>query len=184
MMGELGKVKPTADQSLIPQKLALKAQLKKIGDKLDRLLDSHLDGTVGKPDYLRKNKTILNQKVDLEEALAKLESEEGQFRLEPCKTFLKEALGAEQVAMDGDNLEAKRDFLKKIGWNFHLESRRLEFEYKNPWGLLVGGEKKGLNFGGLEALNGGRSEKVFASAAAPAAAFYKKSRPVEGMLRD
>jgi len=66
--------------------------------------------------------------------------------------------------------------------NFHLESRRLEFEFKNAWGHLAGGGKKGLNFGGLGALRWGASEKGLVSSAAPAAAaIFKKRRTFEEM---
>jgi hypothetical protein len=65
--------------------------------------------------------------------------------------------------------------------NFHLESRRFDFEYKNPWGLLLGGEKKGFDFGGLGALNGGRFSKDSKPSAALAAAIFKKSRSTEEM---
>ena len=94
---------------------------------------------------------------------------------------MKDALEASELAMGGntnDNLEKKRDFLKKIGWNFQIESRRLEFEFKDSWGHLVGGEKKGLNFGGLGDLSGGRSEKDINPSAAPAAAIFKQSRTI------
>jgi len=62
--------------------------------------------------------------------------------------------------------------------NFHLGSRRLQFEYENPWGLLLGGETNCNNFGGLGDLNGGRSEKVLDLSAAPAAAIFKKPRTI------
>ncbi|PJB83015.1 MAG: hypothetical protein CO088_02390, partial [Candidatus Yonathbacteria bacterium CG_4_9_14_0_8_um_filter_46_47] len=34
------------------------------------------------------------------------------------------------------NLEAKRDFLRKIGSNPRLASRSLLFHFKNPWRIL------------------------------------------------
>ena len=181
MMGELGKVKTTADQTLTPQKLQLKTQLKEIGGKLDRLLDAHLEGAVEKSEYLDKKGALLKQKVDAEEALAKLETEGAHSRLELCGTFLKEALGAGGLAMSSD-LEAKRDFAKKIGWNFHLESRRLQFEYENPWGLLLGGETNCSNLGGLTSSEGGRSSVSSIPAAGAAAGIFRKS-PASGEMR-
>ena len=114
------------------------------------------------------------------EALTKLESEGASSWLEPCETFLKEAHRAEEVAVS-EKLEDQKEFLKKIGWNFHLGSRRLQFAYENPWGLLLGGESLSFNFGGLVALNGGRSEKDFTPSAAPAAAIFTKSPTIEEM---
>ena len=192
MMGELAKVKIGTDQSITPRRAQFKAQLKEIEDKLNRLLDAHLEGAVNKGEYLGKKEFLLKEKVDVEEALAKLDGEGAGSRLELCDTFLKEAHGADQLAVSED-LEAKRDFLKKVGWNFHLESRRLQFEYENPWGLLfgspsdavdaMGGETNCSNLGGLTSSEGGRSSDSATATAAPAAAIFRKSRTIEQMRR-
>ena len=64
---------------------------------------------------------------------------------------------------------------RKFFENFHLGSRRLQFQYSNPWGLLVGGSSISKNFGGLTALQGGLPPPSFVSTAAPAAKNFKKS---------
>ncbi len=114
--------------------------------------------------------------------MTKLSSEGASARLEPCETFLKEAHRAGQLAVSED-LAAKKEFLKKIGWNFHLGSRRLQFDYENPWGLLLGGDTNAFNCGGLTSSDGGRSAVFSTPAAAPAAEIFTKSPTIEQMRR-
>ncbi len=66
--------------------------------------------------------------------------------------------------------------------NFHISFRRLEFEYANPWGLLVGGESLSFNFRDLTPSEGTRSSDFSTPAAATAAAIFQKS-PTIGEMR-
>ena len=109
MMGELAKEKTNTTQSLAPRKSHVQLQTKEIKDKLNRLLDAHLEGAVDKTEYLGKKGDLLKQKIDFEESLTKLESEGESSRLEPCETFLKEAHRAGQLAVS-ENLEEKKEF--------------------------------------------------------------------------
>jgi len=43
--------------------------IKELEDKLDILLDTHLDGTITKEEYTAKKQKILNQKIEISEKL-------------------------------------------------------------------------------------------------------------------
>jgi len=113
----------------------LRDQVKVIEDKIDRLLDSHLDGLIEKDEYAAKKKKFLNHKIDLEEKIATI-SRKGDYWLEPMRTFISEAKQAGIIALQ-ENLSAKRDFLQKIGSNPRLAARRLMLNPREPWRILA-----------------------------------------------
>ncbi|MBL7159886.1 recombinase family protein [Candidatus Microgenomates bacterium] len=112
----------------------LKLQIKQYEDKLDKLLDTHLDETITKDEYLAKKQKILNQKVAISEKLKDFE-QKGNHWLELCKNFISEAKQAKIIALQ-KNLFEKRDFLKKIGSNRILRERKVYINPKNEWKIL------------------------------------------------
>jgi len=117
----------------------LKSQIKRIEDKLDTLLDAHLDGTITKEEYTAKKQKILNQKIEISEKLKDFE-QNGNHWLEPAKKFILDSKQAEIIALQ-ENLFEKKDFLKKIGSNRILRERELIFEPRGAWQILL---KSGL----------------------------------------
>ena len=113
----------------------LKNQIKSIEETLDRLLDAHLDTTITSEEYTSKKQKLLNQKIDFSEKLNDFERK-GNRWLELTKQFIISSNQGVSIA-SGENLEAKRDFLKKIGSNPLLASRALSLVFKNPWGILA-----------------------------------------------
>jgi site-specific DNA recombinase len=69
MIAELEKDKEqeAKDGAVFAQNL--KSQIKGLEDKLDTLLDAHLDGTITKEEYTAKKQKILNQKIEISEKL-------------------------------------------------------------------------------------------------------------------
>jgi hypothetical protein len=112
----------------------LKNQIKSVEETLDRLLDAHLDSTITSEEYVAKKQKLLNQKIDLRELLNDFERK-GNRWLELSKQFILDSNQAIIIASE-ENLEAKRDFLKKIGSNPRLASRSLFLDFKNPWRYL------------------------------------------------
>ena len=113
----------------------LKNQIKSVEETLDRLLDAHLDSTITSEEYIAKKQQLLNQKIDFSEKLKDFERN-GNRWLELCRAFIKDANQAEIVA-SGENLEAKRDFLLKVGSNPHLRARALFATPKKSFALLA-----------------------------------------------
>jgi hypothetical protein len=60
----------------------------------------------------------------------------GNRWLELSRQFILDSNQAIIIASE-ENLEAKRDFLKKIGSNPRLASRSLLLDFKNPWRILA-----------------------------------------------
>ncbi len=115
------------------QSLVLK--IKEIEEKLDRLLDAHLEKTITSEEYVAKKNVLLESKIDFEQKLKDFERN-GNRWLELCRRFIKEANQAEIIA-SGENLEAKRDFLRKVGSNPLLGARTLSVIPKKSFGILA-----------------------------------------------
>jgi len=113
---------------------SLKDNIKVFEEKLDVLMDVHLDGVISAEEYTTKKKLLLDQKIDVEQKLKDFERQ-GYRWLELSRQFILDSNQAIIIASE-ENLEAKRDFLKKIGSNPRLASRSLLLDFKNPWRIL------------------------------------------------
>ncbi len=109
----------------------LKNQIIKVEELLEKLLDAHLDSTISSGEYVAKKQKLLNQKVDFSEKLKDFERK-GNRWLELSKQFILDCNQAVIIA-SGENLEEKRDFLKKIGSNPTVANRILVSDFKMPW---------------------------------------------------
>ncbi len=112
----------------------LKEKLYNYENKLDKLLDSHLEELISKEEYASKKQKILNEKIDIEEKLEGFE-QKGNHWLERAKKFILDAKQAKIIASQ-KNLSTKRDFLKKIGSNLILQEREIRVIPQKPWEIL------------------------------------------------
>lgn len=112
----------------------LKSQIKELEDKLDTLLDTHLDETITKEEYTAKKQKILNHKIEISEKLKDFE-QNGNHWLEPARQFILVAQQAKIIALQ-ENPVAGRDFLKRIGSNRFLLSQKVAIEPKKSWQIL------------------------------------------------
>ena len=113
----------------------LKLKIKECEEKLDRLLDTHLEQTFSSEEYVAKKRVLLDTKIDFDQKLKDFERN-GNRWLELCRTFIKDANQAEIVA-SSENLEAKRDFLLKVGSNPRLRARALFATPKKSFAILA-----------------------------------------------
>jgi site-specific DNA recombinase len=113
----------------------LKSEISVCDEKLEKLLDAHLDEMISKEEYVSKKQKLLNKKVEISEQLADFEHN-GNYWLEPMRLFILDSKQAEIIAAK-ENLPAKRDFLKKIGSNPLLRDRALAVSWQNPWKILA-----------------------------------------------
>jgi len=93
-------------------------KLSAIQEKLDRLLDAHLDGVITREEYIGRKEKLLNEKAGFTERVAVVERK-GNHWLEPLEGFVKSAHQAGFVA-SGRNLESLKDFSKRIGSNVQV----------------------------------------------------------------
>ncbi len=130
----------------------LKILIKACDEKLDSLLDVHLEKALSRDEYTVKKNKVLSQKMDLEQKLKDSERR-GSGRFELSKTFFSLCNEAENVALD-KNLFKKVDFLKKLGSNRIIADRKLKMELNQPWGFVYETKEKArLCAGGIKTEN-------------------------------
>ena len=94
-----------------------------------------LNEQISEPEYVSKKHVLVNRKAELRGKLEAFERNR-QNRFEPAIQFVSEAKQATILLAEG-NREHNRDFLKKIGSNFHVADKLLAVEFKKPWNLLA-----------------------------------------------
>ena len=112
----------------------LKSQIKECEEKLEKLLDAHLNNAVSREEYLEKKQKILNQKIEISEKLKDFEKK-GSNWLEPAKNFILASNQAQIIASSND-LQGKASFLKKVGSNLVLLSQNINYFPRGAWEIL------------------------------------------------
>jgi len=125
ILRELDKDKNKAVQSSRPQQQNLQKQLSVIDNKLNKLMDLFLDGLILKDEYKPRKEKLLANKKDLQETLRDFAAG-GDNWFERAKEFVTTLNKGSYVIREG-NLESQKEFLQKIGSNFILKERRLNF---------------------------------------------------------
>lgn len=74
MLNRLEKEKKEQAQSSFALALEVENQKTLLDQKLDHLLDSHIDGAVDKNAYIKKKEKFLNEKIDLEDKIKEIKS--------------------------------------------------------------------------------------------------------------
>jgi len=113
----------------------LKSEISVIDEKLEKLLDAHLNSVISKEEYASKKQKLLNRKIEISEKLDDFEKK-GNYWLEPMRLFILDSKQAEIIASK-ENLPVKRDFLKKIGSNPLLRDLALSVLWQKPWKILA-----------------------------------------------
>lgn len=106
------------------QKLSI--SLADLEKKLDKLLDSYLGEIVDTVSYEKKKDELLQTKKILQEKITEIKMK-GSSWLEPLKEFIKEAAEAAKIARAKNNCKDLAIFAKKVGSNYFLYNKRLEF---------------------------------------------------------
>jgi len=125
ILKELEKDKLEAVQSSRPQQQNLESQIVAMDGKINKLIDVYLEGSLSLEEYQRKKETYLNEKKDLQERLKDFAAG-GDNWFERAKDFVTD-LNRVSYALQEGNLESQREILEKIGSNFILKERRLNF---------------------------------------------------------
>ena len=86
--------------------------------------------------YQKKKDELLKMKKALQEKIKEIKTK-GSSWLEPLKEFIKEAADAAKIARAKNNGKDIAIFAKKVGSNYFLNNRRLEFLPIAPYNLLA-----------------------------------------------
>ena len=135
MIAEIDKEKNQQARSSITLVNSLRTEIISIDEKLDKLLDSHLEGIIENQDYLKKKEQLINIKNKLAEKIKEL-NKKGSNWLEPMRDFILDLKQTKKAASSGDHIEMKT-FLKKIGSNFILKDKKFEFLANFGWRILA-----------------------------------------------
>ncbi|MBI5413439.1 hypothetical protein HZA42_03790 [Candidatus Peregrinibacteria bacterium] len=74
---------------------------------------------------------LINLKIDLGQKITDFERK-GNDWLEPCRQFILDSREAKKIALSEDKEEMK-NFIKKIGSNFILKGRAVQWRAKRGW---------------------------------------------------
>ncbi len=135
MLNHLDAEQNKTTQSSVTLVSSLRSRVKQLEVKLDRLLDSHLDETINKSEYIEKKKKFINKKIDFEEQIIEIR-DKGNNWLEQMRDFIIDAKTIKKVAHEGD-LHKIRDSLKKVGSNFILKDKEFSFVAKKGWNVTA-----------------------------------------------
>ncbi len=135
MIAELQREKTETAQAEGSFAQKLRDQIVFCQEKLDKLLDMRLEGSLTQEEYAAKKRRLVEEKIDLSEKLAAFERK-SHNRFEPMSRFIEAANQAGFSALQ-ENPEETRDFLKKIGSNFRIAARALSFDFVMPWKILT-----------------------------------------------
>ncbi len=116
------------------QKLSI--SLSGLEKKLDKLLESYLEEIIDTESYQRKKDELLQIKKVLQEKIEEIKTK-GSSWLEPMKEFIKEAADAAKIARAKNNCKDLAIFAKKVGSNYFLQDKRLEFSLSEASAALA-----------------------------------------------
>ena len=100
--------------------------LEAVEKKLDKLLESYLEEINDTESYQSKKNQLLQQKTILKEKIAEIKTK-GSDWLEPMKEFLNVAAEAAKIVRRKNNCDELSVIAKKVGSNFLLQNKRIEF---------------------------------------------------------
>ena len=125
------------ESQTVQNKISLfKSQLLNVEQKLDRLLTGYLDQVIETNEYQTVKKKLIEEKTNLEEQISQIEKNQFQW-VELVKDFINSALEAHKVACAKNNGEELSFFATKVGSNYFLSGRRLEFFPSNGFLALA-----------------------------------------------
>ncbi len=125
ILAQLEKDKNSGVQSSLPQQQNLESKIREIDDKISKLIDVFLAENLTLEEYQAKKEAFINEKKKIQESMRDFAAGTNNW-FEPARDFVN-LLNSARCAIEEGNLESQRDFLEKIGSNFILKERRLNF---------------------------------------------------------
>lgn len=122
-------------------KLASKArerlhnEYEKAEANLERLLEMRINEEITLEEYSTMKKVFIDRKIEIKERMGDREHSSDNW-LELAENFFETAYLARGI-MEGDDIERKRDLIKAVGSNLFLKDKKLHFEFKKPFDVLL-----------------------------------------------
>jgi site-specific DNA recombinase len=110
-------------------------QLKETDQKLDKLVNAFLDGSIEKEIYLAKKDDLIRAKVSLSKQKDDC-GQKGNYWIEPMREWILSATGAAKLA-SSENYDDLKSFAGKIGTNRRLRDREIFWDWKDEWKLTA-----------------------------------------------
>jgi len=127
----------------------LKDKLTKVKERINRLIDLHLDGEIELDEFKQKKNILVEQKADLESKLNDFERK-GNHWLELLKSWILDANQAGNLA-NTKNFFGMKNFLKTVGSNRILLDGNLKMNFEKQYNLLYNLPAEARAFGSREA---------------------------------
>jgi DNA invertase Pin-like site-specific DNA recombinase len=113
-----------------------RAEIEKINLRLQKLLDSFLDGVIDREAYVAEKSKGMSQKKSLEEQSNALLKGRADW-LEPFQSWILTARNAGKIAVEGSPQEKKVLAQKVFGSNLVLDCKKARGSCMKPWSLLL-----------------------------------------------
>jgi len=139
ILKELNKDKEQFSQSSLTHLQNLQKKINAVDTKISRLIDIYLEGTLTLEEYQFKKDALIKQKKEIQEEIKDFADENNNW-FEQAVSFVTSLRDARYTLLEG-NLESQKEFLKKIGSNFILKERRLNFSSEKPYHLIAEGDR-------------------------------------------
>jgi len=112
----------------------LENKINQLDEKMDKLVNTFLDGFIEKDAYLKKKDEILKMKVEFQEKYRDF-GKKGAAWVEPVKKWLEVARQARKLASSNDFFEIK-NVIKKIGSNHRVMEKKVLLDIIPPFSLV------------------------------------------------
>ncbi len=113
----------------------LETQLKETEQKLDKLVNAFLDGSIEKEIYLAKKDELIKTKVSLSKQNDDC-GRRGNYWIEPLREWIISAFHAAKLA-SSEEFDAIKSFAGKIGTNRRLRDREIFWDWKDEWKVVT-----------------------------------------------
>ncbi len=151
MLSRIKGEKKSAAQSALQLAAQKREEIERVSLRLQRLLDSFLDGVIDRNDYTAEKAKLMSQKKTLEEQKDAFVAGRADW-LEPFQNWIITARNAGEIAVRGSPQEKKVLAQKVFGSNLVLDCKKARGSCVKPWSLLVDNSSSGglVRIAGLE----------------------------------
>jgi site-specific DNA recombinase len=128
-----------------------RAEIEKLNGRLQRLLDSFLDGVLEREEYTAEKAKLMSRKKSLQGERDDLAQGQAMW-IEPLKEWILTAKNAGEIAMRGSSQEKKALAQQVFGSNLVLDCKKARGCSVKPWSSLVENSSSGgmVGWRGLE----------------------------------